>query len=56
VPKLKTDAYRGGRVAGVARKELEKELGRSVVSKQNYLKTPKVKKLEKEVKKGKKKI
>jgi hypothetical protein len=37
VPKLKTDANRGGRVAGNARKELEKELGRPVVSKQNFL-------------------
>jgi hypothetical protein len=30
-------AKRGGKVAGVARKETEKELGRSVVSSQNYL-------------------
>jgi hypothetical protein len=37
VPKLKQDARRGGRVAGNARKELEKELGRSIVSKENYL-------------------
>ncbi len=37
VPKLKQDANRGGKVAGVARKELEKELGRSVVSKINFL-------------------
>jgi DNA-damage-inducible protein D len=37
VPKLKSDANRGGRVAGVARKELEKEIGRSVVNKNNYL-------------------
>ncbi|MFH1255469.1 MAG: Bro-N domain-containing protein [bacterium] len=35
--KLKKDANRGGRIAGNARKELEKELGRSVVSKKNYL-------------------
>ena len=32
-------AKRGGKVAGVARKETEKELGRSVVSSQNYLPT-----------------
>ncbi len=38
IPKLKTDAQRGGNIAGIARKELEKELGRSVVSKKNYLK------------------
>jgi len=37
IPKLKSDAHRGGRIAGNARKELEKELGRSIVSKQNYL-------------------
>lgn len=30
-------AKRGGKVAGVARKETEKELGRSVVSPQNFL-------------------
>jgi DNA-damage-inducible protein D len=38
VPKLKQDAKRGGGVAGVARKETEKEIGRSVVSRTNYLK------------------
>ena len=37
VPKLKKDANRGGRVAGVARSELEKEIGRSVVTKTNFL-------------------
>ena len=37
VPKLKKDANRGGGVAGVARKELEKEIGRSVVTKTNFL-------------------
>ena len=36
-PKLKKDANRGGKVAGIARKELEKELGRSIVSKKNFL-------------------
>jgi hypothetical protein len=30
-------AKRGGKVAGNARKEAEKELGRSVISKKNYL-------------------
>ena len=35
--KLKQDAKRGGKIAGIARKELEKEIGRSVVSKKNYL-------------------
>ena len=43
VPKLKKDADRGGRVAGVARKELEKEIGRSVVTKTNFLPKPKKK-------------
>jgi len=38
VPKLRSDATRGGSIAGGARKQLEKELKRSVVSKKNYLK------------------
>lgn len=38
--KLADDARTGGNVAAVARKELEKQLGRSVVSKKNYLKKP----------------
>jgi len=54
VPKLKQDARRGGNIAGVARKELEKEIGRSVVSKRNYLKTPEVKKLEGDIRKRRK--
>lgn len=37
MPKLKYDASRGGRIAGIARKELEKELGRPVVSRKNFL-------------------
>lgn len=36
--KLKKDAKRGGKIAGTAKKELEKELGKSVVSDKNYLK------------------
>lgn len=35
--KNKNVARRGGKVAGVARKETEKELGRSVISDQNFL-------------------
>ncbi len=35
--KNKRVAKRGGRVAGNARKETEKELGRSVVTKNNFL-------------------
>ena len=45
VPKLKSDATRGGSIAGGARKQLEKELKRSVVSKKNYLKKVENKKL-----------
>jgi hypothetical protein len=45
VPKLKDDANRGGRVAGNARKALEKELGRPVVTKDNYLSKSKKKKV-----------
>ena len=37
VPKLKQDAKRGGRIAGIAKKQLEKELDRPVVSKDNFL-------------------
>lgn len=33
----KTVAKRGGRVAGIARKETEKELGHSVISSDNFL-------------------
>ncbi|HEY4515341.1 MAG TPA: BRO family protein [Candidatus Paceibacterota bacterium] len=44
-PKNKSIAKRGGSVAGVARKETEKEIGRSVVSKENYLKKSENKKL-----------
>jgi DNA-damage-inducible protein D len=36
-PKLKKDAEDGGRVAGNARADFEKTLGKSVVSKENYL-------------------
>lgn len=38
VPKLKSDAKAGGNIAGGARKKLEKRLGRSVVSKNNFKK------------------
>lgn len=44
VPKLKADAKAGGDIAGGARKKLEKRLGRSVVSKKNFLYEPEVKK------------
>jgi hypothetical protein len=46
VRKLKEDSKIGGKIAGNARKELEKKLGRSVVSKKNFLpKNSKIKKL-----------
>jgi len=36
--KLKSDAIAGGNIAGNARKQLEKRIGRSIVSRNNYLK------------------
>lgn len=45
VPKLKKDANRGGRVAGIARSELEKEIGRTVVTGDNFLSKSKKTKL-----------
>ena len=43
--KLKADAKTGGDIAGGARKKLEKRLGRSVITKQNFLKDKQSKKL-----------
>src|SRR3989338_7352607 len=40
VPKLQTDAKAGGEIAGGARKNLEKRLGRSVVTNKNFLSKP----------------
>jgi hypothetical protein len=37
LPKLKSDANAGGAIAGGAKKQLEKRLGRSVVSRDNFL-------------------
>ena len=37
LPKLKKDAHAGGNIAGGARKQLEKRLRRSIVSKKNFL-------------------
>jgi hypothetical protein len=45
VTKLKNDAKAGGAIAGNARKALEKRLGRSIISKKNYLKNTENKKL-----------
>ena len=44
-PKLKQDAKSGGRIAGIARDELEKEIGRKIVSKSNFLPIKKTKKI-----------
>jgi len=38
VPLLKEDARSGGQIAGSARKQIERKLGRSIVSKNNFLK------------------
>jgi len=40
VVKLQKDAKAGGDIAGGARRKLEKKLGKSIVSKENYLKKP----------------
>jgi hypothetical protein len=45
VLKLKKDAKIGGDIAGGARKKLEKRLGRSTVSRKNYLKNQENKRL-----------
>lgn len=37
VPKLKSDAHAGGKIAGTARKALEKRLKRPIISSRNYL-------------------
>jgi hypothetical protein len=47
VPRLKDDARVGGQIAGTARKQIERKIGRSVVSKNNFLKTKSVKRLKK---------
>ncbi len=43
VPKLKQDAKAGGDIAGGARKKLEKRLGRSIVTRANFLPAPRKK-------------
>ena len=44
VAKLRSDAKAGGDIAGGARKKLEERIGRSVVTKKNFLKNPEDKK------------
>jgi len=41
VPKLKDDARIGGQIAGTARKQIERKLGRSIISNNNFLKSGK---------------
>mgnify|MGYP001588623935 FL=1 len=45
VPRLKDDARVGGQIAGSARKQIERRIGRPVVSKDNFLKNKEIKKL-----------
>lgn len=47
LPKLKSDARAGGAIAGGARKQLEKRLGRSVVSEKNFKQNQKRERLRK---------
>jgi len=47
VPRLKDDARVGGQIAGSARKQIERKLGRSIVSKNNFLNNEEIKKLKK---------
>ena len=37
LPRLKDDAREGGQIAGSARKQIERKLGRPIVSKDNFL-------------------
>ncbi len=45
VPQLKNDARIGGQIAGTARKQIERKIGRSVISNNNYLQNKNRKKL-----------
>lgn len=47
VPKLKSDANVGGKIAGKTRQQIEKKLGRSIVSNKNFLNSEKNLKLDK---------
>ncbi len=47
VPRLRDDARAGGQIAGTARKQIERKIGRPVVSKSNFLQTKNIKKLKK---------
>lgn len=43
-PRLKDDARVGGQIAGTARKQIERKIGRSVISSDNFLQNKKIKK------------
>ncbi len=43
LPRLKDDARVGGQIAGTARKQIERKTGRSIVTKENFLKNKDVK-------------
>jgi DNA-damage-inducible protein D len=47
VPRLKDDARLGGEVAGTARKQIERRIGRPVVTNNNFLKNKEIKKIKK---------
>lgn len=47
VPRLKDDARVGGQIAGTARKQIERQIGRSVVSDKNFLQNKNTGKLKK---------
>jgi hypothetical protein len=42
IPKLRDDAKSGGAIAGRARKDLEKEVGKTLISKENFLSDKKI--------------
>jgi hypothetical protein len=44
IPKLKSDAQSGGKIAGNTRREVEVRLGRPIVSKSNFLPNKKIQK------------
>ena len=46
IPKLRDDAKNGGAVAGRARKDLEKQVGTTLISKENFLSNKKIEKLD----------
>lgn len=47
LPRLKDDARVGGQIAGTARKQIERKIGRTVVSENNFLKNKDTKKIKK---------